>query len=278
MKMAPRIFAIIRKEFFDSLRSRWLIAFTVISFFLVIGLPFVVAYALGLMAPGMATLIQGTTEVVFPFLPLIALPIGSAAIVGERDKHTIELLLAQPISRVNVYVGKFIGIFLAIVTAISIGMGVAALIIMETPTLQYLMVIFLAYLLTAVFLSLAFLISILSKDRAMALGIALFFWFLFAVLIDMGYLSLIVTVAYDAVYQIPIVVANPLELVRQITNYGLIMSPEMLANPIALGPLGLAMARIFGSQGILPFLWTSITIWLLAPLMASFILFIRRDV
>jgi len=276
--MAPRILSIIRKEFLDSLRSRWLISFTIITFFLVIGLPFVVAYALGLMAPGIQTLISGTTQVVFPFLPLIALPIGSAAIVGERDKHTMELLLAQPISRVSVYVGKFVGIFSAISTAILVGMGVAALIIMETPTLEYFAVILLAFLLTAVFLSLAFLISVVSKDRNMALGIALFFWFLFAVLIDMGFLSMIVTIAFDPVYMIPIVAANPLEVVRQIVTFGYIMTPEMLANPIALGQLGLAMARIFGSSGILVFLYTTILAWLLIPLVGSFILFIRRDV
>lgn len=276
--MAPRIFSIIRKEFLDSLRSRWLISFTIITFFLVIGLPFVVAYALGLMAPGIQTLISGTTQVVFPFLPLIALPIGSAAIVGERDKHTMELLLAQPISRVSVYVGKFVGIFSAISTAILVGMGVAALIIMETPTLEYFAVILLAFLLTAVFLSLAFLVSVLSKDRNMALGIALFFWFLFAVLIDMGFLSMIVTIAFDPVFMIPIVAANPLEVVRQIVTFGYIMSPEMLANPIALGQLGLAMARIFGSGGILIFLYTTIFAWLLVPLVSSFVLFIRKDV
>jgi ABC-type transport system involved in multi-copper enzyme maturation permease subunit len=276
--MAPRILSLIRKEFLDSIRSRWLISFTIITFFLVIGLPFVVAYALGLMAPGIQTLIAGTTQVVFPFLPLIALPIGSAAIVGERDKHTMELLLAQPISRVSVYVGKFVGIFSAISTAILVGMGVAALIIMETPTLEYFAVILLAFLLTAVFLSLAFLISVISKDRNMALGIALFFWFLFAVLIDMGFLSMIVTIAFDPVYMIPIVAANPLEVVRQIVTFGYIMTPEMLANPIALGQLGLAMARIFGSSGILVFLYTTILAWLLIPLVGSFILFIRKDV
>ncbi|MFQ6135265.1 MAG: ABC transporter permease subunit [Nitrososphaerales archaeon] len=276
--MAPRIFAIIRKEFSDSIRSRWLIAFTVISFFLVIGLPFVVAYALGLMAPGIQTLIAGTTQVVFPFLPLIALPIGSAAIVGERDRHTLELLLAQPISRVSVYVGKFLGIFSAIATATLIGMGVAALIIMETPTLQYLYVILIGFTLTAAMLGLAFLISTLSKDRSMALGIALFFWFLFAVLIDMGFLSLIVTVAFDPVYMIPIVAANPLELVRQISNYALLMTPQMMANPISLGQLGVAMVKVFGAEGIIPFLYTSMIVWILLPLITSFVLFIRKDV
>ena len=276
--MASRVFTIIKKEYTESIRSRWLISFTVICFFLVIGLPFVVAYALGMMAPGIETLIAGTTQVVFPFLPLIALPIGSAAIVGERDRHTLELLLAQPISRVNVYVGKFLGIFLAVSSAIVIGMGVAALIVMEVPNIKFFYVILIAFGLTASMLGIAFLISTLSKDRNMALGIALFFWFLFAVLIDMGFLSMIVTVAFEPVYMIPIVVANPLEIVRQVSLYALLVTKQMAANPIALGQLGMAMAKVFGAEGILPFLYTSLISWILVPLIASFILFIRKDI
>ena len=101
--MLDHIWPIIKKEYKDSIRNRWLVTFTIVSFLLVIGLPFLVAFGLGLMAPQMTQLVAGTTEVVYPLLPLIALPIGSAAIVGERDKHTMELLVAQPISRATIF-------------------------------------------------------------------------------------------------------------------------------------------------------------------------------
>lgn len=278
IKMLPALLFIIRKEFLDSIRSRWLIAFTVITFFLVIGLPFVVAYSLGLMAPTIQTLISGTSEIVYPFLPLIALPIGSAALVGERDRNTLELLLSQPISKINVFLGKFFGMFLAVSAAITIGMGVAALVIMETPTLEYFYVLLIAYGLTAAMLGLALMISAFSKDRSMALGIALFFWFLFAVLIDMGFLSLVVTVAFDPVYLIPIVAANPLELVRQITLYALLVGEDFAVNLATLGPLGIAMVQVFGADGIIPFLYTTMAVWILAPTVAAFVQFIRKDI
>ncbi len=276
--MLPALIHIIRKEFLDSIRSRWLIAFTVITFFLVIGLPFVVAYSLGLMAPTISTLISGTSEIVYPFLPLIALPIGSAALVGERDKNTLELLLSQPISKINVFLGKFFGMFLAVISAITIGMGVAALVIMEAPTIEYMFVLVIAYGLTAAMLGLALMISAFSKDRSMALGIALFFWFLFAVLIDMGFLSLVVTVAFDPVYLIPIVAANPLELVRQITIYALLLGEGFAVNLATLGPLGIAMVQVFGAEGILQFLYVTMVIWILAPTIAAFVTFIRKDI
>lgn len=276
--MLPPVLYIVKKEFLDSIRSRWLIAFTVITFFLVIGLPFVVAYSLGLMAPTIQTLISGTSEIVYPFLPLIALPIGSAALVGERDRNTLELLLSQPISKINVFIGKFFGMFAAVCSAITIGMGVAALVILETPTIEYFSVLVIAYGLTAVMLGLALAISAFSKDRSMALGIALFFWFLFAVLIDMGFLSLVVTVAFDPVYLIPIVAANPLELVRQITIYAIIVGPDFSVNLATLGPLGIAMVKVFGADGIIPFLYTTMAVWIIIPTVAAFIGFIRKDI
>lgn len=275
--MHPVLF-IIKKEFLDSIRSRWLIAFTVITFFLVIGLPFVVAYSLGLMAPTIQTLIAGTSEIVYPFLPLIALPIGSAALVGERDRNTLELLLSQPISKMNVFIGKLFGMFLAVCSAITIGMGTAALVILETPTIEYFSVLIIAYGLTAVMLGLALAISAFSKDRSMALGIALFFWFLFAVLIDMGFLSLVVTVAFDPVYLIPIVAMNPLELVRQITIYAIIVGPDFAVNLATLGPLGIAMVKVFGVDGIIPFLYTTMAVWIIIPTVAAFIGFVRKDI
>ncbi|MFC1753658.1 ABC transporter permease [Thermoproteota archaeon] len=276
--MLPPVLFIIKKEFLDSIRSRWLIAFTVITFFLVIGLPFVVAYSLGLMAPTIQTLISGTSEIVYPFLPLIALPIGSAALVGERDRNTLELLLSQPISKINVFIGKFFGMFFAVCSAITIGMGVAALVILETPTIEYMSVLVIAYGLTACMLGLALAISAFSKDRSMALGIALFFWFLFAVLIDMGFLSLVVTVAFDPVYLIPIVAANPLELVRQITIYAIIVGPDFTVNLSTLGPLGIAMVKVFGADGIIPFLYTTMAVWIIIPTVTAFIGFIRKDI
>jgi len=275
--MAPRILGIIRKEFNDSIRNRWLIVFTIISFFLVIGLPFIVAFSMGVMAPGMQTLINGTTQVVYPFLPLIALPIGSAAIVGERDRHTLELLLSQPISRITVFIGKFVGIFFAIAVAITLGMGVSALIIMETPSPQYIWVLVLAFFLTIGMLGLAFLISTLSRERSMALGIALFFWFAFAVLFDLSFLSVLLTMTLQAEWIVPIVTINPLEVTKLLAWFTLSVNPEAI-NPLTAGPTGMALIKVFGKEGFLPFLYTTLACWILIPTVSSFIIFIKKDI
>jgi len=271
---------IIIKEFKDSIRSRWLITFTVISFFLVIGLPFVVAFTMGLMAPGMETLIAGTMNVVFPLLPLIALPIGSAAIVGERDKHTLELLLSQPISKLSVFVGKFLGVFLAIAASVTLGMTLAAFLLMESPTAAYFMLLLLAYGLAASMLGLAFLVSAFSRDRSMALGISIFIWFVFAVLIDMGFLTLVFTAASEVseLTAMTIMVAtNPLELVRMLASFAILL-PGRSINPAMLGTTGMALVKTFGIEGVQPFLWMTLSFWISIPIVGAFFLFLKRDI
>lgn len=275
-----RVIPIIVKEFKDSIRSRWLITFTIITFFLVIGLPFVVAFSLGLMSPGMETLIAGTMNVVYPLLPLIALPVGSAAIVGERDKHTLELLLSQPISRLTVFVGKFVGIFLAIAVSVTLGMTLAVFLLLETPTAGYLWLLVIAYGLAASMLGLAFLVSTASKDRAMALGISLFIWFVFAVLIDMGFLSLVFTAASEVselTAMVAMVGTNPLELVRMLAAFALVVGGRSI-NPASLGTTGMALVKTFGIDGVVPFLYMTLTAWILIPLASAFVFFLKRDI
>jgi ABC-2 type transport system permease protein len=54
-------------------------------------------------------------------LAVLAVTVGSRAIAGEEEQHTLDLLLAQPVSRGRVYGEKF-----AAMTAIVIGVGVAS--------------------------------------------------------------------------------------------------------------------------------------------------------
>ncbi len=275
--MLNHIFPIIKKEFKDSIRNRWLVTFTVISFLLVIGLPFLVAFGLGLMAPQMTQLIAGTTEVVYPLLPLIALPIGSAAIVGERDKHTLELLLAQPVSRVTIFVGKYIGMFLAVAGSITLGMGAAVLVVAEAPTMAFYIILMIAYVLAAIMLGLAFIISAVSKERTMALGMALFVWFFFAVFVEMGFISMIIAASQAQPLVLAMVVAgNPLEVSKLLAGYLTLVDVTRM-NPISIGAEGMAIIKLGGVGLLFPFLWSSMLTWFLIPTIGAFVIFIRKD-
>ncbi|MDP6586995.1 MAG: ABC transporter permease subunit [Anaerolineales bacterium] len=275
--MLDHIWPIIKKEYKDSIRNRWLVTFTIVSFLLVIGLPFLVAFGLGLMAPQMTQLVAGTTEVVYPLLPLIALPIGSAAIVGERDKHTMELLLAQPISRATIFLGKYIGMYLAVASSITLGMGAAVLVVAEAPTMEFYIILAIAFVLTAIMLGIAFIISAMSKERTMALGMALFVWFFFAVFVEMGFISMLIAASQQQpLILVSVIAGNPLEVAKLLAGYLTLIDVTQM-NPIMIGAEGMAIIKVGGVDLVFPFLWSSILTWFLIPTVAAFIIFLRKD-
>ncbi len=60
-------------------------------------------------------------------LPLIALLLSYDAIVGERERNTLGLLLSMPVGRTEVIVGKFVGRALALCLAVRDRAGAAML-------------------------------------------------------------------------------------------------------------------------------------------------------
>ncbi len=98
------------KEFRDRLRNRWVIG---------VALTFT---ALALVIAYFGTAQQGTVgfhsieltiaslvSLVIYLVPLIALMLGFDAIVGERERGSLGLLLSMPVTRTEVLIGKYCG-------------------------------------------------------------------------------------------------------------------------------------------------------------------------
>jgi Cu-processing system permease protein len=59
---------------------------------------------------GYRTTIASLASLVIYLVPLIALILGYDTIVGERERGALELLLTMPISRLEVLLGKYLGL------------------------------------------------------------------------------------------------------------------------------------------------------------------------
>src|SRR5690606_28703103 len=94
----------------------------------------------------------------------------------------IEMLLSQPVKRKKIWVGLFSGVSLSFILAFLIGSGI--------PLLVYsldkvgIMMLVMGSLISVVFASLAFLSSIMTRDKAKGIGIAIMLWLYFALLFD----------------------------------------------------------------------------------------------
>jgi len=182
-EMLGAIFAVARKEFADNLRNRWILA--LISIFIVLTLvsSFLASgksggSSLGNMEETVVTLISLSSLLV----PLIAIMLGYSTISGEAENGALLVVLAYPVRRSEVLIGKFLGLGLVLVVSIFAGFGLAGIAIAVTSGASnapaYLAFMGLTVLLGMIYLSLSICFSTVGKRRVTSLGagIMVFFW------------------------------------------------------------------------------------------------------
>ncbi len=249
-----RVFrALIVHELRERTRDRWVVVLTLMFVLLASG---IVLYGNGagdraavVTAPSLVTLCGF-------LVPLVALVLGHDAVVGERERHTLGLLLSLPIRRSEVLVAKFIGRALALVLALSVGFGSAALLMGASQRAVVLSIVPATVLLGLAFLALGMLISSVTRRVATAASLAVAAWFVLVFFWDLVLLALMVAtdgaLGQDVVAGA--VVANPAGLYR----VGLMAELVGQAN---LAELGLAIALPTGVQQA--GLWAA---WIALPL------------
>jgi Cu-processing system permease protein len=122
----------------------------------------------------------GLLNVVLMVVPLISLVFTTIHFYNSYE--FIELLLAQPIPRTRLLLSEFAGVASSLVTALLVGVGVPVAVFGVGFT--GLALVGAGVLLTVVFVALAFLASVLTRDKSRGIGVALLLWFYFALLYD----------------------------------------------------------------------------------------------
>jgi Cu-processing system permease protein len=185
------------KELRDRLRNRWVLAVALV--FTVFAL--VIAYfggaqqgAVGLRST--EATIASLVSLVIYLIPLIALLLGFDAVVGERERGTLDLVLAMPITRLELLLGKYLGLAAALTLSTLLGFGLVALVLGAQAGKAALEpfggFIVSSVLLGLAFLSLAVMVSVLAADRTRASGLSIALWFFFVLVFDLLMLGLLV--------------------------------------------------------------------------------------
>jgi len=103
------IFGIAKKEILDNVRNKWIIILTIIFTTLTL----VVSYFGSIFSQGwqdFGVTIGGMMSLVQFLIPIIGLMLGYAAIIGEIEKGSMSSLLSLPINRLEIIMGKFLGL------------------------------------------------------------------------------------------------------------------------------------------------------------------------
>ncbi|HET8747567.1 MAG TPA: ABC transporter permease [Ramlibacter sp.] len=264
-----QVACIAQKELRDRLRNRWVLAVALV--FTVFAL--VIAFFGGAQqgAVGLRSIeftITSLVSLVIYLLPLIALLLGFDAIVGERERGSLDLLLALPVTRLEVLLGKYLGLAAALTLSTVVGFGLVAVVLARNATRAgleaYAGFMGSSVLLGLAFLSLAVMLSVLARDRTRASGLAIALWFFFVLVFDLLLLGLLVASGGESgAAAFPyLLLLNPADVFRVLnifslddvrTLYGLTsIVPAALAKPWLMAlvmfgwiaaPLGIATWR-----------------------------------
>lgn len=269
---AGRLRPLFSKEIRDAIGNRWLIGYAAILG----ALGFAAALTGIESSSGLALQAFGRTTATLMNLclllaPLVAVLMGASAIAGERERGTLEHLLAQPLSRNGLLMAKYAGLLGSLTLATLAGFVPAAvLIVRETgPAVlgHYLLFPAIAAVVGAGMLGLGVLISVSSRSAVQAQGVAVFTWFGFVLLYDlvlMGALG-----AGDMPVQMLSValVANPVDAARVLGV--LALEPDLYL----LGPAGAYLTSQFSRSGTAMLLLGALATWAVVPLFISSIRF-----
>lgn len=264
--MGAEVWLYARHERLLAARSRW----THIFAFAFAGLTLAIASSGYILSGGhgiedFARTAASLTELVLLIVPLAALMMGILAMTPERGGA--EVIYAQPIPRSTVLAGTWLGLLEALVGAQLIGFGAAGIVIFSQSGDEglgaYAVIVGASAVLTAVFLSLAALISVgnIGRRRVRALALGLMIWFALALVFDVAVLGAATLLRSGDASRLLIVSAlvNPIDAIRT----GAFLGVEGTG---AFGPASQALLRFtHGPVGAAALISMSLLLWIVVP-------------
>jgi Cu-processing system permease protein len=258
---------IAREEYRRALESRWLFGFAALLAVLILGLSyFGLAQAREAGFQGFSRVTMSLMNLVLFIVPLTGLVLGEASITSAAGN--LELLLAQPISRTDILLGKYLGLGGALSVAQLVGFGGGGIVVAfyagaaEVPGFAVLGL--LSVVLGWLTLSVSLLISVLWPDRLKAMSAALLLWLLMAVAYDLAVLG--ATAIFQGVplqtLLFPALLLNPVDLCRVLTVL-------TIGSGALFGPTSAVMVRMFGAGGGIAIGIAVLAAWLVAGVLIA---------
>ena len=273
------IFTIAKKEIMDNTRNVNIIIVT----FVFAAITVLVSFLGTLGETGdwqdLETTIQFLMFFIQFLVPIIGLMLGYASIVGEIERGTMSALLSDPVTRLEIILGKFLGLGLVLSISVFVGFLAAGLYISLQVSnfdfgLYFLFIIF-TILLGLVFISISMFFSSLLKKRSQSIGLSIFTWSLFSFLWGMLIFML------KAFSRIPDEEAGgyfAINIFSPVQSFLCLISVNIREGGLPMPSMGLSVSNYypdFYNNGVL---LTILLLWIIVPLVLAYISFNRRDI
>jgi Cu-processing system permease protein len=265
------------KELRDGFRNRWVAAAIILLGILALALSILGSAPTGsVRVSALDIRVIGLASLSVYLIPLIALMLSYDALVGEFERGTMMLLLAYPVTRWQIITGKFLGHLLILLIAILAGYG-GTMVILTLLTdsgsegwQAYAVMMASSLVLGAVFIALGYLVSVIVRERATAVGAAIGLWLVFVVLYDLLLFGLL---TMDEEQKIGQQLFAMLMLVSPTDTYRVLNLSLFEGVSEAAGIAGVASEAGLGA----PLLVSSMLLWIILPLGATLLVFQRRE-
>lgn len=251
---------IIKYVIADILRNKIVIAYT--------------AFLLG-MSLSVFTLEDNASKGLLSLLNIILLIVPLVSIVFStiyvyNSSEFIELLVSQPLKRKTIWLSLFAGLAGSLSLSFFIGAGIPILIYQASPT--GIMMLLTGLLLSVIFVSIAILAAVTTRDKAKGIGKVILLWLYFSILFDGLILFLLFQFADYPLEKAMVAVSafNPIDLSRILILLQMDVSALM-------GYTGAIFRNFFGTQTGIILAFCVLLLWMVTPLWLSLRRFITKD-
>lgn len=248
----------------DLARSRWLMAYALFFGF--------ATWALLRFSDTEQKALLSLVNVALFVVPLASIVFGAIYLYASRE--FVELMLAQPVARRQLFAGLYLGLVGSMAGAGAIGVGVPLLVFgrARESTVPALTLVAMTVALSCAFTGLAAIIAYRVEDRVRGLALALGAWLLLAIVYDAAVLMLATQFADYPVERalLGAMIANPIDLARLL----LLFQFDVAA---LLGYTGAVFQRFFGAGTGTAIAAAALIAWAVIPAAVGRRLFHRKD-
>lgn len=275
--MRPRTtWLIARKEIRDSVRNRWFMLYAVMFGLLSMALSYFALSGTGLYGfAGFGRTTAALVNLVLLIVPLMGLTIGAGTLASERERGTLAYLLAQPVTRAEVLIGKFLGLGIALSGALVLGFAASAAVLAAygsaTGVMGFLMLVVCSLGLGAAMLSTGVLVSAFCRRGAVAAGIGIGLWLVLVFASDLGLMGSTVAFRLDVTNLFALSLVNPIQVFKMAVFHLVSSGLDVL------GPVGIYAEQTHGNRLGL-FFGAALAVWVVVPLGLAQIVFSRRSI
>jgi len=251
---------IIKYVVIDILRNKIVVAYTL---FLLL-----ISFSIFNLEDNSAKGLLSLLNIILIIVPLVS--ILFSAIYVYNSAEFLELLVSQPLKRRTIWLSIFSGLAFSLALSFFIGVGIPVMLYEFTAT--GLIMLLVGLLLSVIFVAIAMLATVKTRDKAKGIGIAILLWLYFSVLFDGMVLFILFQFADYPLEKIMIGISafNPIDLSRILVLLKMDVSALM-------GYTGAIFKDFFGTMMGFSIALIVMSSWVFFPAWLSLRKFSRKD-